>query len=234
MRYIGAIISLCVILHIQKAFSQELPSSISFFGTFTTSAKLFHHPNDIDAAYRSQYLPIDNIFGFGIDYRRNVNSSRFKIGLNIEYLRKIKRLSYLTNQKKQIPITDGFSAIPVELTGLFRIPIGGTIIHPFMGGGIGFYWGERIYQQANIKARTINQKIGLGIHVISGIEYLLTPIISLRAEVKFRDVQFGTTNKFEQATTIYDGIIVPLPDEPIGSYMHIDGMILMLGTTLNF
>ncbi len=234
MRYIRAMILLCVIFHMQKVFTQELPNSISFFGTFTTSAKLFHHPDDINASYRNQYLPIDNIFGFGIDYRRNVNSSGFKIGLNIEYLWKIIKLSYLTNQKKQIPIADGFSAIPIELTGFFSIPIGGEKFRPSMGAGIGFYLGERIYKQANVKARTIDKKIGLGIHVISGVEYLLTSVLSLRAEVKFRDVQFGTTNKFEQATTIYDGIIVPLPYEPIESYMHIDGMILILGTTLNF
>lgn len=234
MRYKSAIISLCLVINLKPAISQKFAHSISIFGSFTTTSKLFHHPDDKIESYRNQYLPLNNIFGIGIDYRYNFSPANIQFGLGIEYLKKIEQLTYILYQNKQVTIKDGFITIPFELSGYFRIPIGGENFKPFMGGGVGFYWGQRIYELANVQTQTIHNKFGFGIHIIGGVEYLLISNISLRAEVKFRDVQFGATNKFLQTTTTYDNMIISLPDGPFESYLHIDGMILTFGTVINF
>lgn len=234
MRYLSAIVSFCIILSIGDVSSQEHENSVSLFGSFTTSSKLFHHPNDADEFYRSQYLPLDDIFGFGIDYRRNFSSWRLQAGLTIEFLFKTEQYFLPSTDKKQIRASDGFITIPIELSIYFIIPVGGPTIRPFIGGGVGLYWGQRLYEYANVRARTINQEIGGGIHVVSGAEYTLTSLISLRAEIKFRDVQFKATNKFSQEAAVYNGSIITIPQEPFASRVHIDGMMFTLGTIFHF
>ena len=211
-----------------QAFSQERQYSIMLFGGLTTSSKLFHHPNDPDELLRSQFFPFENIFSAGIDARRNFEDLGVQIGLNVEYISK-NTTSSIPAPAGTVQVTDGLIAFPVELTGYFYIPVGSDRFHVYMGGGTGAYIGSRTYEYAGAVAQTVERTAGFGIHILSGVEYDLTPEVSLRSEIKFRDVQFETVNRFTQFAAFDQGSTLTLDQDPLPSRINIDGMHLSLG-----
>src|SRR5436309_4747233 len=63
-------------------------NSISLFGGFITSSKLFQHPNDADDIVRNQYLPLNNVWSGGFDFRHDIRALRIEIGLSMEFITK--------------------------------------------------------------------------------------------------------------------------------------------------
>lgn len=214
------------------AQAQERVYSVTAFGSFTTSSKLFRHSDATDEITRGQFLPLDNIFSAGVELRRNIGGLRAQIGLSFEY---ISKSNLVTDPLPSIalPVADGFSVFPIELTGYFIIPFSGERVQLFMGGGVGAYIGFRTYEYAGEKAVVAEHKPGFGIHVVSGIEYQLTDLLSLRGMLKFRDVQFESVNRFTQTSVNYNGTTVNLPRDPLNSRMNIDGMITILGLVVH-
>ncbi|MDI6767198.1 MAG: hypothetical protein QME52_10285 [Bacteroidota bacterium] len=209
-------------------------SSISFYGSYTTSSKLFHHPDDVDESVRNQFFPLDNIISAGIDFRYSFIEDYLQVGLGIEYISRIKKFTIPFGTSKKIPVTDGFVVYPLEFTGYSSIPTGSDNWEFYLGGGGGMYIGTRAYEIANEKSITINKKLGWGIHILTGVQYRVFQNISLRSELKFRDVQFETTTKFATAETQFDGETIPLEAEPSTARFNIDGMTLNIGIALQF
>ena len=219
---------LLALIFCASAEAQEQTYAISAFGTFTTSSKLFYHPNDPDDLRRGQYLPLDNAFSGGIEVRRELPSLRIRVGLSIEIISKKETIN-LPSASTFIPVNDGFVAVPVELSGYFMIPVGSDHTYMYMGGGIGAYFGNRIYEFPGARAETVGRSPGFGIHVLTGFEYDAEERISLRTEIKFRDVQFESVNQFIQPSITYRGSVIPLNQEPQTSRINIDGMVVSFG-----
>lgn len=234
MRHIG-IAALCALLLAPAASpAQEQPYSLALFGTFISTSKLFHHPDDPDQIIRSQFLPLDDIFSAGLDLRRNFEQFRVQVGLSAEYISKTEMVSIPLTSTVSIPARDGFTAIPIELSGYFLIPLGDRKLQIYMGGGGGIYLGTRNYRLGEAEAPTVDRNTGYGIHVLSGIEYWIRPAVSLRSDLKFRDVQFETINRFESLSTTYLGRTIPLDQTPLQSRVNIDGMTVTLGIVVHF
>lgn len=233
MRYFYVCLAVCIILRANDIYAQERLTSITAFGSFTTSSKLFLHPNDPDEIIRSQYLPLNNIFSAGIDIRREIKAIGAQAGISIEYIRK-NDVFNVPVSSTQIPVNDGYTVVPIELTGYFIIPIGNEHIHVYLGGGAGIYAGTRIHEYPGASAATIERSIGYGIHVLTGTEYFLGPEFSLRGEIKFRDVQFNAVNRFSQSSIIYNGTIYPLDNDKLPSRLNIDGMTGTIGIAFHF
>lgn len=229
------IAALCVFIVTPAAtHAQDRPYSAAVFGTFISSSKLFHHPDDPDEIIRSQFLPLDDIFSLGIDLRRNVENIRVQVGISAEYISTTELVSVPLSPSGSVPVQDGFTAIPLELSGYFRIPFGEDKIAFYMGGGGGIYFGSRKYTFGGVEAVPVRRNTGYGIHVLSGLEYSLKAAVSLRTEIKFRDVQFETTNRFTSLSTTYLGRTIVLDQTPLNSRINIDGMTLTLGVVFHF
>ncbi len=214
--------------------AQERLYTVSASGTFTTSSKIFLNIGSADELTRNQFLPLDNLFGMSIDIRRQFEESSIQLGLNIEYISRTESYALPQSYNKSIPLIDGFTAIPVELSGYFTIPIGDEMIQLYMGGGGGLYFGERTYKIADVTAITVERNPGVGIHILSGIQYTLSPLFSLRSELKFRNVQFETINKFLQTTATYQGTSISLDQQPLDSRISINSMTVTLGLVARF
>jgi hypothetical protein len=214
--------------------AQTYTNSISVFGSYTTSSKLFHHPFASDDLLRGSYLPLDNILSGGADLRHTIDVLRIRIGLSAEIISTETDFSIPADSAHTIPGTDGFTAIPLELSGYFSFPVGSDVLHLYMGGGGGMYIGSRRYTYAGAVAPSISRKPGFGIQVLTGFEYDILPRVTLRSELKFRDIQFETSNQFGTTSTIYQGMAVVLNQEPFSSKIHIDGITLHLGVAVNF
>ena len=214
--------------------AQKHPFTFSVSGSFSTSSKLFLHSEDPNETTRNQFLPLNDLFGITIDVRRQFDAIGIQLGLNVEYISKTESYFLPITYTKSVPLTDGFTAIPIELSGYFTIPIGDETVQFYMGGGGGLYFGNRNYRIAEVTAFTVRRTIGVGIHILSGIQYILTPLISLRSEVKFRDVQFQTVNQFTQPFVTYHNTTISLDQQPFASRISINGMTLTLGLAVHF
>ncbi len=207
--------------------------SVSLSGSLTTESKIFPNPHARDELIRGGFSPVNSVLGFGADVRGNLFPSGPRIGFAAEYIRRTVE-GAVPNSTARIPIEDGYSAIPLELTAYFAIPVGGDRFDFYMGGGAGVYFGERNYRYAGVGAQTLRRSVSPGIHILTGLEYLIGARISLRTELKFRNVQLETVQKFPVATTIYDGTTVPLPQDDVTSRIQIDGMNVSLGVAYRF
>jgi hypothetical protein len=103
-----------------------------------------------------------------------------------------------------------------------------------MGGGVGGYFGRRIYRIAGVEAVPLTPGHGFGIHVLGGVRLHVSGPLSLHVEMKFRDVQFRTTTVFPVAQTVYNDIPVILDRVPRISTVHVDGVVFQLGTSLSW
>ena len=229
LRYVaGTLILLSSIAH-----AQEHSYSVCATGSFTSSSKLFSNITNPDELARGQFLALDDVFSGGIEVRRELNTIRVTIGFSVEYLERTNT-SENPDSSILIPVKDGFRSVPIELTALFFLPFQHDRLRVGIGGGVGVYLGNRIYEYARTPAPTIEHRIGFGIHVVTGVEYLFAGPLSVRGTVEFRDVQFETVNRFQQPVTVYDRTLIQLPQEPLYSRVNIDGTRLTLGLAYSF
>lgn len=217
----------------QAARAGENRWSVSLFGTLTTSSKLFPNPNAKDEFLRGEYSAINPVFSAGADVRADIPATGLTFGLGAEYITR-RTAGSVPNTVSAIPVEDGYTAVPIELSGYFRIPVGGETISFYMGGGMGVYFGHREYRYAGVPATTLSREFNAGIHVLSGLEYRAGPGISLRSEIKFRNVQLESVQEFPDAVTIWEGTTVPLPRETLRSRIQIDGMNISLAVVHYF
>ncbi|TAK57550.1 MAG: hypothetical protein EPO24_09785 [Bacteroidetes bacterium] len=213
--------------------AQERSYTVSIHGSITTSSRLFFNPYDADEISRNQSLPINGVWGIGIDFRRTLKGNSLYIGLSAEYLKVRERLEIQDSNGAIVIADDGYVAFPVELTGYFCIPFNSESFRMYMGGGVGAYFGERLYAYASFVSQVVERKPGFGIHVLSGFEVDLLPFLVLRSEVKFREVQFESTNVFPQPTYV-SGTPLPNDNLPFRSRISIDGILVNAGIAYRF
>lgn len=227
---VRTVLLLCLVW-VQDAFAQEGSFSVALKGNLTTSSRVFTDPNSPDVIERNQYLALEDFFGYGVELRYQIPESNIALGLSADYIR-AKNDRSITIVSTLVPIEDGYRVVPVELTGYFLIPLSGPTFGVYMGGGVGAYFGNRVYKVGDTDAPTTSTENGYGIHVLGGVSYRFTGWFSLDAEMKFRDLQFKTSNQFVSSTVIYKDVVVPV--EPLDASIHTDGVVFQLGTVFNF
>ena len=213
------------------------PFSVELRGSYTTTSKIFFNADAVSEFERNQFFSVDNIFGLGVDVRRDI-AYNLKLGFSIEYISASSPFTQTvrdqTGQVLQLQLDDGYQLIPVELSGYFVIPFSSDRVKVYMGGGVGFYFGERKVEGAGMTTRTVEKDTGFGIQVMSGVDYFLTPMIGLRGELKFRDPQVESTNRFPDEPVEYRGRSILIDQRPFRSKINIDGITFNLGIVLQF
>ncbi len=208
--------------------------SIAVKGSLTTTSQLFPNPNSPDEVQRAQFISLKDIWGIGVEVRYRFPETDLALALSADYLRTTQRSSIRLSGNRTIPVDDGYRVIPVELTGYFLIPLSGETIGVYMGGGGGAYFGRRVYRIGSVEAPSTNHGVGFGIHVLSGVSYRFTDMISAVAEMKFRDLQFTSVNQFSSSTIRYGSTVVPVSTLPFESRVHTDGIVFQLGIVIAF
>jgi hypothetical protein len=203
---------------------------LTFRGTLTTGSQVFVNPESPDQFQRSDFLQIDNAFGYGAELRYFLPETNIAFGLGVEYLRTTASTRFLTTAGRGVPAEDGYRVIPIEFTGYFIIPVSGPIFSIYMGGGAGGYFGRRIYRVEGVEAGPVDEGSGYGIHVLAGLSFTLNEWFVLSMDMKFRDLQFTARNQFPDP----DAASVPLPNESFPSRVHTDGIVFQIGTGISF
>lgn len=239
MRFARPHIRLCILIaagllvSVRGHASDAKPFAIMVKGSLTTGSQLFPNPNSSDEFLRAQYLSISRTWGYGIEFRYRFPESDIAVSISADYLR-VTETTHIRLFGTQIPVDDGYRVIPVEATGYFFIPFSGEVFGVYIGGGGGAYFGRRIYRIGVTEAPSIDQGVGYGIHVLSGVSYRFNGTFLAVAEMKFRDLQFDSVNKFPGPRAQYGSTFVDVGTEPFESRVHTDGMIFQLGIVVEF
>ncbi len=215
------------------AAAQERAWMVLLKGTVTTSSQLFPNPNSSDAVARAQSYELNAAYGYGAEVRYFLPEAHVALGLSVEYLQATVDLPITTaNTGTVIPVSDGYTVVPIEFTGYFLIPFSGATFGVYMGGGGGVYPGWRQYSVGNVASTPGSIAPGAGIHVLAGVSYRPLARLTILGEMKFRDLQFKTSNSFPGTRIIYQGIAVPVSAANDAS-IHTDGMIFQLGVGIS-
>jgi hypothetical protein len=210
-------------------YGQEQELTLVLRGTFTTEGQIYPAPTASDPFSRSLSYLVDDALGAGAELIYRVGGTNLAFGLAAEVLSGSSDRDLPVAGGRSIPVEDGFRAIPLEFTGYFIIPASGRYFRFIMGGGAGMYVGRRVYRLAGTEAPAVSTMPGYGIHAVAGVAYRLTEWFSVLAELKFRDIQFESTNQFNVSQIQYNGIAINLPGRPFESSVHVDGMTFQLG-----
>ena len=232
-RRAAAVLAAAILCLAARAAAQEHLWTLVARGTLTTSSQLFPNPNSSDAAARARSYELNAAFGYGAELRYFLSDAHVALGISAEYLQaKLSLPIVLANSRNEIPVSDGYTVIPVELSGYFLIPFSGRTFGVYMGGGVGIYPGWREYSVGNVASTTGSVSPGAGIHVLAGISYRPFPRLSVLGEMKFRDLQFKATNTFPRSRVVYQGISVPVSATNQAT-IHTDGVIFQLSVGLS-
>ncbi len=235
-RYSGVVgeIFLCVIAGASLASAQTVPSaapfsiSVAFKGSYTTSARFLYNVDKPDQFLDSKYF--SSIFGFGGSVRANFDGD-FAVGIStgkIKFAESSIVQYIIGGDQVLVPVNEGFVLYPVELSGYFFLPFSTDHFRVYLGGGVGAYFGERNYSIGAESMHAENSPSGFGIHVLTGVEFAIFPKVMLQSELKFRDPQFDSVNKFQHASTIVNGTVIPLSTSPETTRVNVNGITYTL------
>lgn len=210
-------------------YGQEQELTLVLRGTFTTEGQIYPNPTLTDPFSRSLSYVVDDALGAGAELIYRIGGSNLAFSLATEIVSATGEREMPVSGGRGIPVEDGFRAIPIEFTGYFIIPVSGRYFRFYMGGGAGMYLGRRIYRLAGTDAPAVSTRPGYGIHAIVGAGYRVTEWFSILGDLKFRDLQFESTNQFNVTQILYNGIAINVPERPFESSIHVDGMTFQLG-----
>ncbi len=212
--------------------AQEPLWKIIIHGNVTTSSQIYPAIDATDPVARAQTYEVGSAVGYGGEIRYQFLSGIAAIGLSADYVKARLSRPLSTTQIATIPVDDGYTVLPIEVTGYFIIPFSGKTFGVYMGAGGGIYYGERTLSVGNVTAPSFANPPGGGIHVLGGVSYSPLPSLSILGEMKFRDVQFKATNKFAAPEVVYNGrriAVTQLNDARI----YTDGVVFQLGIALS-
>ena len=216
------------------AWAQERNFTVTVKGNLTSESTLYTSVKTATSETREAAVSFENLYGFGVEVKYLFPGSRVALGLGAEYIRTRLETPLKVSFANPIPSSDGFSVIPIELTGYFIIPASGQSFKILMGGGVGLYVGERTYTVAGVEAVSERNNVGGGIHVLAGANYILTDRISLLAEMKFRDAKFESSTRFPTDKIRYQGLLIPVSSVPSQVRVQTDGIVFQVGVGYSF
>jgi hypothetical protein len=209
--------------------AQERNLTVLVKGNLTTRTSLFLNPNSPDPVARVQAFDLVDFFGSGLEIKYLLPRSNIAFSISADYLRFKEPRPIRVSFRTDVPTEDGYVAIPVELTGYFVIPASGQTVKVFIGAGGGVYFGRRQYSVAGVETEVTDTRPGFGIHVLGGVSYHFTSWLALVGEMKFRDLQFRSTNAFRVSQIPYQGALITVSQTPFESSVQTDGIVFQLG-----
>lgn len=204
-------------------------------GNLTTSSQLFVNPDAVDLPARGQSVPITNSFGFGAELRYRFSETNIALGISADYIRAHTSTDIAAFPSTTIRVDDGYTVVPVELTGYFVIPFSGETFGIFIGGGPGLYFGRRIYRIGDTEAGVSGNPVpGFGIHVLTGVRYRVEGPFEAVFEMKFRDLQFRSENAFASSPIRASNVLINVGTQPFSARTQTDGVVFQLGIAFSF
>lgn len=228
-------ISIFMLLITAQLFSQYNGKDFSFSlnYNYTTTSKLFLQPNTPDQLLRNIHEDLDAIYSYSAELRYKISESMV-VGLSSEYIEKTFINTNYSLGGVRVRMNDGYKVIPVEFSIYYMLPFSTEYFKFFMGGGGGIYFGSHIRDLGDVSAVDDGSKIGYGIHVAVGMDYVVNQYLSIRGQMRFRDPEIDLKSKYNNSIVNYDGRAFLLSSQTFPSKVNIDGMTFTIGAVFNF
>ena len=209
------------VLAVSPLHAGDGPISVILKGNLTTSSLIYVTPEAVDPVAQGNTFDLTGTFGYGAEVRYRIPETSLALGLSADYIRSRGAASL---SGTTIPTQDGYTAIPVEVTGYFIIPLSTESFGVYMGGGAGMYF----------EAASVQNTPGFAIHVLGGISYRFLNSFQGLFEMKFRDLQFESVNAFNTRVIRYQDTIINVSTQPFKSRVETDGIIFQIGIAYTF
>lgn len=204
---------------------------ISFNLNYTTTSQLYLQPDSPDLILRGTHQNLDGIYSYSIDVRYQVSESII-LGIGSESIKKTFDNSINLGGVRAL-MKDGYKMISVEFSAYYLIPFSTERFKFYMGGGFGLYIGEQIRELGDVSISNESKKIGYGINVSIGMDFLVNQFLSIRTQMRFRDPEFEMESKYSDTMVNYNGKSYILPSEKFTSKVNIDGITFAVGAVIN-
>ncbi|MCX6169027.1 MAG: outer membrane beta-barrel protein [Ignavibacteriales bacterium] len=233
MKFIFKIISIYfVIVASILAQANEKKFGVSFNVNYTSTSKLYLQPNATDPFIRDTHNNLDKITSYSIDLRYQISESII-MGAGSELIQKTFD-SFMNLGGTRAKMKDGYKMIPIEFSVFYLIPFSTEKFKFFMGGGFGIYIGQQIREIGNVTISNESKKIGYGIHVAIGLDYVINEFFSIRGQFRSRDPEIEMTSKYSNPVVNYNDAEYTFPSQTFSSKVNIDGITFTLGAVINF
>ncbi|MBM4172257.1 MAG: hypothetical protein FJ214_10350 [Ignavibacteria bacterium] len=200
---------------------------------YTTTSKLFLQPNSEDPFVRGTHQNLDDIYSYSAEIRFRISESLF-IGISIESLKKTYENKNFNLGGLRASMTDGYNIMMTEFNLYYLIPFSTLHFKFYMGGGAGLYLGEHIRNLGDTKFINEKNKLGYGINVLVGMDYLINEQLSIRGQLRFRDPEVELTSKYADNLVKYEGRTFSIPSNIFTTKANIDGITFTIGAAFNF
>lgn len=204
---------------------------------YVSSANIQLYPYSTDYFEKNYTEDVDGSYGYGITLRKKVFSHDLSFGISLEFLKITDSELTQTFSNDSITVrarvTEELSVMPLEFTGYFNLPNFTENLNIFLGGGIGYYFGDRKRTVLNIQSTTVSKKPGVSFIILSGMEYFFTKEFSGVFEIKFRQAEYSVRSTFPDSQIKINGNYYQI-DRELNSKIFIDGLKLSIGISYNF
>jgi hypothetical protein len=222
----------------QLLLSRQLQtrSSLVLRGTIVSASKVFENPDAPSIDDRNRFEAVDGMFGAGAEYRFILPEHSIFFSLSVDYASKVSSKDQsiaLNGDIRRVPIDQGIHFVPIELGVNATVPLSGDELYLTMGGGAGIYFAQRVFTVAGVRSKPESLPYGYGIHIESGLEYKLTKGLWMRAEMRFRDPEVRSNNRFEQGTIEIENTTIPLTQSLMNTKINVHGAAFALGVILD-
>lgn len=200
---------------------------------YTATSKLYLQPNSSDPIIRGTHENLDDIWSYSGEIGYRIFED-IVIGLGAEYVEKTFTNRNMNLGGTRAAMKDGYKVIPIELTVYYTLPFSTEFFKFFMGGGGGFYLGEHIRKLGNVTVSNESKKVGFGIHVAVGMDYIAHKYFAVRAQMRFRNPEFEMKNKYSGNLVDYEGRTFLLSSDTFNSKVNLDGITFVIGVLFQF
>ena len=210
--------------------------SINVSMNYVSSATILLNPNSADIFEKNTTIQLKGGYGYGATLKKKIFEDIY-IGISAEYIRiSDNELSTILENNTDFVrarVTETIEAVPVELSAYFNIPRFINNLNIYLGGGFGFYFGNRTEKMVGMETKTISKDPLFSLNVIFGFEYFVAKNFSLNTEMKVRDGKFKVHNQYPTDRVTLEGKTYYF-EQDLYSKVYVDGLKMSVGLSYYF
>lgn len=211
--------------------------TLSVGAGYGTASKIIPYPRVSDFDLREAEVPLGSYLFPRIEIGYAV-SGDLTAALSLEYASKRSEYYGQTVDSENgtifIPVKDGYTFMPVELTLNYTLPFSSEWFQIFIGGGGGLYFFSTQREVAGLTPGSGASKTGYGIHVSSGFDWYFSDTFGMSFSMKFRDPEVEFEGDYASREGNYNGKKVTLGTTDFNQKLSLEGTVFILALKARF
>ena len=200
---------------------------------YTTTSKLYLQPYSSDPVLRGSHDDLDGIDSYSAEFGYRIYRE-IVVAFSVEHMEKTYTNNNMALGGIRVNMKDGYKVLMFAFSVYYTLPFSTEYFKFFMGGGGGFYFGDQVRKLGDVTASTVTRKVGYGIQVAVGMDYLLTSQFAVRGQMRFRDPEFEMKSKYTNNIVNYGDRTFLLSTNTFNSKVNVDGMSFVIGMVFQF